>query len=306
MSFVWKNIPIFFIWLTGLSMMDTALHQVTPALGVVQWLAVIPLGTSLFLLTMAQARQPSGFSVRGYLPWSVVLAGFYTVPLISRSSVPMPMDTQRVIFETSAIIEFIIFALHGRIWLKGWDWIWIFVVTLIFGAILENGGIFMGFFKEEGYRIYVFGLGAPIATVLGWVNVLYCGFFVVEQVLPEMRPVFKGLVCAGIALAMDIPFDPVATRLAWWVWNGKLSMSIWDVPVVNYVAWFWAMFPYAWCYYRVRGIEGMEEGVKMALFSGLIPLILLIELGGVGISLIMLGDHQALEIVAQFFKILST
>jgi uncharacterized membrane protein len=302
---VWKNIPIFFIWLTGLSMTDTALHQVIPALTDVPWLGVIPLVTSLILLAMAQVRQQGGFRCKGFLPWVAVLAGAYVIPFISRSSVPLSLETNRVIFEASAIIEFIIFALHGRIWLKGWDWIWIFVVTLIFGAILENGGILMGFFTEKGYLLYVFGLSAPVATVLGWVNVLYCGFFVVERVLPKMRPVLKGLVCAGIAMSMDIPFDPVATRLSWWVWNDTLTANIWGVPIVNYVAWFWALFPYSWCYYRVRCIGRMEEGAKMVLFSALIPLILLVELGGVVISLIMLGDQQALEIVSRFFKILS-
>jgi hypothetical protein len=302
MSFVWKNIPIFFIWLTGLSMMDIALHQVIPAMTVVPWLAVIPLAISLILLAIAQARQQGGFHSKRFLPWVAGLAGVYLIPFFSRSSVPLPLETHKIIFEASAIIEFIIFSLHGRTWLKGWDWIWIFVVTLIFGAILENGGILMGFFKEEGYRLYVFGLGAPIATVLGWVNVLYCGFFVVGQVLPDMRPVFKGLICAGTALAMDIPFDPVATRLAWWVWNDALSIGIWGVPVVNYVAWFWALVPYAWCYYRVRSLGGMGEGRKVALFSALIPVILVVELGGVVTSLIILGDERVMEIVIHYFR----
>jgi hypothetical protein len=302
MSFVRQNIPIFFIWLTGLSMMDTALHQITPALTDVQWLAVIPLVTSLIVLAIAQARRQGGFCAKGFLPWAAVLSGAYIIPLFHRSSVPLALETQRVIFEASAIIEFMILALHGRTWLKGWDWVWIFVVTLIFGAILENGGIIMGFFKEEGYRLYIPGLGAPIATVLGWVNVLYCGFFVVERVLPKMRPVFNGLVCVGIALAMDIPFDPVATRLAWWVWNDTLSMGIWGVPVVNYVAWFWALFPYAWCYFSIRMKDGMSEGGKIALFSALIPVILALELGGVVVSLIILGDERAVEVVAHFFR----
>jgi hypothetical protein len=302
MSFLWQNIPIFFIWLTALSMSDTALHQIKPALSVVPWLAVIPLVTSLILMAAAWAKKQGGLCTKGFLPWAAVLTSAYMIPFFSRSSAPLPPETHRVIFEASAIMEFIILALHGRTWLKGWDWIWIFVVTLLFGAILENGGILMGFFKEEGYRLYVFSLGAPIATVLGWTNVLYCGFYVVGRVLPEMRPVLKGLVCAGIALAMDIPFDPVATRLAWWVWNDALSMHVWGVPVVNYVAWFWALFPYAWCYFSIRAKGGMGEGRKIALFLALIPGILALELGGVVVSLIILGDNRAVGVVVHFFR----
>ena len=105
--------------------------------------------------------------------------------------------------------------LHGRTWLKRWDWLWIFGVTLVFGMILENGG--SSWASSEGVIIYVPGLSAPVATMLGWVNVLYCGFFAVEKILPKMKPLRRGLVCTGLALSMDLPFDPVATRLSWWV-----------------------------------------------------------------------------------------
>ncbi len=301
MAFVWKNLPIFLIWLTGWGMLDTALHRVIPPLGVVAWLAMLPLAVSGLLLAVALSRSKEVFQIRRYVWCAAVLIGMYMIPLIPRSSGPLLRDTHRLIYEASAIIEFIILALHGRSWLKGWDWAWVFGVTLVFGMILENGGIFMGFFTEEGYGLYLFGLPAPLATMVGWVSVLYCGFFVVERILPEMRPVLRGLACTGVALSMDIPFDPVATRLSWWVWNETLSATMWGVPVVNFVAWFWALFPYAWCYYFLREKGGMGEGRKIALFSALIPLILLIELAAVVMSLILLGDQESLEIVVRFF-----
>jgi hypothetical protein len=37
-------------------------------------------------------------------------------------------------------------------------------------------------------------------------------------------------------------------------------LGIWGVPVVNYVAWFWALFPYAGCF--ISGREGMEGRKK--------------------------------------------
>jgi uncharacterized membrane protein len=303
MRFIWEYVPVFIIWLTGLSMMDNALHLIMPPLTYVAWLSLVPLFTSLILLAFALTREHGSVPLKRYLLWAMILVGIYAIPLLPRASAPLSLDTLRLIFEASAFVEFIILALHGRTWLKGWDWLWVYGVTLVFGMILENGGIIMGFFREEGYRYYLFGLPAPVATMLGWVNVLYCGFFAVRKLLPEMRPIVKGFVCAGIALAMDIPFDPVATRLGWWVWNDTLMLSIWGVPVVNYVAWFWALFPYAWCYHWVRRSGGnLSERKKIALLSALIPLILVVELGGVVISLVALGDYGAIGIIRDFFR----
>ena len=302
MFFIWRNIPIFIIYLTGLSILDTALHEVVPPLKFVPWLCLVPLFTSLILLAFAVRNLRNGFRLRRYLLWSSAMACVYAITLFPRTGTPLSTDTHRLIYEASAIVEFIIIALHARTWLKGWGWVWVFGVTLCFGMILENGGIVMGFFREDGYLLYLPGLGAPVATMIGWVNILYCGFFSVEKLLPKMRPLLRGFVCSCIALSVDIPFDPVATRLSWWVWNDALTMSIWGVPVINFVAWFWALFPYAWCYYWMRLNEGMTEGRKIALFSAIIPVILVAELGGVIVSLSALGDHGALEIVRQFFR----
>jgi hypothetical protein len=226
MRFIWVNFPIFLIWLTGLSMLETALHSIAPPLPEAAWLSIIPLITTLILLGFVQWKKKGMFMPRQYFPWAFALTIFYIISWTHQTSVLLSIETHRHIYEASAIIEFFILVIHAKTWLKKWDWIWIFGVTLVFGMILENGGIIMGFFREEGYFLYFPGLPAPVATMLGWVNVLYCGFFAVEKILPEMSPMWRGLVCTGIALSMDIPFDPVATRLSWWVWNDTLTLSI--------------------------------------------------------------------------------
>lgn len=297
MRFLWDNFPVVIVWVTGLGMLETALHAMEPPLMAAAWLSLVPLATALILLWFASSKE----RLRTFLAWSLALAAGYAISWIPHTTVSLSIGTHRLIYEISVFIEFILILLHARTWLRKADWSWIFGITLVFGVILENGGIFMGFFREEGYFLYLPGLPAPAATMLGWVNVLYCGFFAVERILPGMKPVWRGLVCTGIALSMDIPFDPVATRLSWWVWNRELTLSIWGVPAVNYVAWFWALFPYAWCYYRVRMSKGLSEGGKMALLSALIPVILVVELGGVVLTLLILGDQGALGIVRQFF-----
>jgi len=282
--------------------MDTALHQFVPPLTSVAWLGLVPLCTVLILLAFILVRHHGGFRRRRYLLWLAGLMVISLIPFIPRGSALLSLNTHRLIYEASAVIEFGILFIHGRTWLKGKDWVWIFGLPLMYGVILENGGILMGFFREEGYLIYLPLLHAPVVTMIGWVSVLYCAFFIVERVLPGMRPFFRGLIVTGIGLSMDIPFDPVATRLGWWTWNDALKVSIWGVPAVNYIAWFWALFPYAWCYYRVRGMERIGEEKRLALCLMLMPVILVVELVGLVISLTIIGDQGALEVLEVFFK----
>jgi uncharacterized membrane protein len=302
MRFVWKYLPVFIVWLTGIRMTDITLHQFVPSVSYAGWLGLAPLCIVLVLLGFVLQRECGKLPIKRYLLWISVLIGISIIPFIPREFRPLSLDTNRFIYEMSAIIVFIILIIHGRTWLKRKDWAWIFALTMAYGIILENGGILMGFFREDGYLIYLPFLPAPVATVIGWVSVLYCAYFIVEKVLPVMRPIFRGLVVTGIGLALDISFDPVATAMGWWTWNNTLRMSIWGVPVVNYVAWFWALFPYSWCYYRVRGEVRISEKKKLALNFLLLPAILAVDMCGVVISLLIIGNPGALKIIEDFFK----
>jgi hypothetical protein len=301
MRFVWANFPLFMIWLTGLGTLDTALHSMDPPLVSAARLTVIPLVITLVLLAFLE-RQGRIFRWSRYFPWALALIASYVIIWPGRYTFSPGIENQRYIYEISAIAGFLILAVHGTTWLNRWDWIRVFLVTLAFGMILENGGISMGFFREGGYALYLPGMPAPVATMVGWVNVLYCGFFAAEKILPESGAVWRGLVCAGIALSMDIPFDPVATRLSWWVWNPELALDIWGVPIVNYVAWFWAIFPYAAFYYGVKGKGKAGEGRKVLYLLGSFPVILAGELLGVSLTLALLGDKAAIAVIWSFFS----
>ena len=62
--------------------------------------------------------------------------------------------------------------------------------------------------------------------------------------------------------------------------------------MINYIAWFWAIFPYAACCYWFRKRLEMRERKKVGFFIGLILLILL----GVTGCLAVIGDAEALKI----------
>lgn len=303
MNFLWNNFPVFFIWFVGLSVLNNALHHIDPPLLSVRTLSLLPLAASLTLLWFACRKERCGKgTARMYLPWAAGMTAIYLTPFLHGLSLPLDEKTQRLLYELSALGQFAILLLHGRTWLFRWDWVWVFGVTLLFGVILENGGIVFGVFSEPGFLTYVPGLPAPLATTLGWVNVLYCVFFAVEKLLPPMPAVAKGLICALIGLSLDIPFDPVATRLGWWVWDPSLSAKIWDVPMVNFIAWFWALFPYGTAYYWVRQWKNYGEGRKVLLLVGSFPVILMVEFLGVVASLSLAGDRESLFIFERFFS----
>ncbi|MGB3999486.1 MAG: hypothetical protein WBM23_06300 [Desulfomonilia bacterium] len=303
MRFIWRNLPVFFIWLVGLSMLNNSLHHISPPVESVRLLSFFSLAAALVLLWYA-CRKDYGDDrmLKPFVAWAVILAGLYLTPFMHGLSLPLDESTQRLWYELSALAQFAILLVHGRTWLARWDWVWVFGVTLAFGAILENGGIVLRFFSEPGYLLYFPGLPAPVATTLGWVNVLYCAFFAVEKLLPPMPAVAKGLICALIGLSLDIPFDPVATRLGWWVWDPSLSAKIWDVPMVNFIAWFWALFPYGTAYYWVRQWKNYGDGRKVLLLVGSFPVILMVEFLGVVASLSLAGDRESLFIFERFFS----
>jgi hypothetical protein len=303
MRFVWRYLPVFFIWLTGVSVLNIALHHVSPPVQGVRLLAVFPLAASLVLLYYACLREyGSEGAMRKLAPWALGVTALYCAPLAHHLSMPLDVTLHKRLYELSALVQFAVLAFHARTWFKPWDWAWVFGVTLVFGLILENGGIVLGVFSEPGFLLYLPGLPAPLATALGWASVLYCAFFAVERVLPVKSPLARGLACALIGLSLDLPFDPVATRLGWWVWEPSLNAKVWGVPVINFVAWFWALFPYGTAYYWAREKAGRAEGKKAGLFVAAFPAILLAEFLGVLATLALLGDSSALAVIGRFFS----
>ncbi len=114
--------------------------------------------------------------------------------LFSTCSAPMNGGT---FYEFSQFVWFIIFLIHCYKTHGKWPTIQIFVIGMIYGLILENGGPiqipslgFPGFFFENCYNIYlfqIFGYGirvslVPLATQLGWPYVFYICILFWEKV----------------------------------------------------------------------------------------------------------------------------
>jgi len=297
--FVWKHLPVFMIVLIGVSVLNTSLHQIDPPLMDSALLSAVPFITALILLWFAVRKGPVKMK---FLLWALMVTLFYCLPLLPQSRPPLDLELQQRIYEISALAQFAVIFIHASRWLDRRGLFWIFGLTFLFGCVLENGGIIMGFFKEGDYLVYIPGIPAPLATMVGWTNVFYISFYALDNILPKMNPIVRGFMCALIGLSLDVAFDPVATKMGWWVWAESLDRRLFTVPLLNFVAWFWAIFPYAAVYYWIRGKETIGEEKKLRWFVGMIPVILIAELAGVLGSLVALGDSRGLEIFRLFFS----
>lgn len=141
-----------------------------------------------------------------------------------------------------------------------------FGAGLLYGMVLENSGIVMGFFHETNLtRTQVPPFVAPVATVVGWSVVLYMSTFVVWKLrtwVPVLKrsTVVSALLTGGLATMLDLQIDPIATATGCWVWHESLPAWFYGVPLVNFVAWVSALTPFAYVMFRIQDLRGLVDG----------------------------------------------
>jgi len=156
-----------------------------------------------------------------------------------------------------------------------------FGASLVYGFLLESGGVALGFFQENDYHLYLPGLAAPLATMAGWPSVFYTAadaWETLEQSRPGLKkvhPLAAGALLSLLALVRDLNIDPVATGLSLWTWHETLPDWFLGVPLVNFTSWFCAVFAFAVGYIAVRRRETWSGRKKIVVLFAAIPLYLL-------------------------------
>jgi len=187
----------------------------------------------LFLVSRGGRRVMAGLAIA--LTWIVPLGSHISPPF------PLSLDQLRLFFEISILLWVFLLAIHcskRHGWLQTMKF---FGVGVLYGSMLENAGIYMDCFWEEGYRLYLPGMRAPLATMLGWSATFYVSIQVAHILVPSRHAWWlRGLLATGISLGLDGQLDPVATANAWWTWHPSLPPFFYGVPLLNFVAWFYA------------------------------------------------------------------
>ena len=211
---------------------------------------------------------------------------------------------QGISYEFSALVLAAVTAVHCYRKRGRWDTLKIFGVGLVYGVVLENGGPmhlpllgFEGYFYEENYKLYLFeffGWGrrvslVPLCTHVGWPVVFYLAVLFWERIcaaFPQVRRrvLLSGLIITSSGLLFDLNFDVLATRFNWWVWHERFSELWFGVPLINYIAWFWAVVVFGWCWVWLHQRPGWSEGKVTVWLAACVPAMWVVALIGVTLS----------------------
>ncbi|GHC23414.1 hypothetical protein GCM10010082_14600 [Kushneria pakistanensis] len=111
----------------------------------------------------------------------------------------------------------------------------------------------------------------PLIIGVNWALLLYCLNVVVQRVLPGLSRPLKGVIGAGLMVALDMLIEPVAIHHEMWAWGDTL------VPLSNYVGWFIVSLPisilFHYLFTRVHNPVAIAVALLMAGFFAALNLL---------------------------------
>lgn len=303
---IWRNLPIWFVLIQAVALLNMYMTNVADE---VYQTVGIPRGQFAILILPAVCwfimyyRVRMKLSTRQFdrpkmiryllltalgLPLFIWLLNTL-LPGIRR---PLSAPTLKILFEYSNLGWALVIMTHTLVFQGFPRLVTFFGVGFLYGMLLENAGIYFGFFAEPGYHVYLPyftsgpGLPAPLATMIGWCIVFTCCLWVVEYfrartTVLRRSALLSSLLTTLLALSMDGQLDPMASFPGFfWHWHALLPAWWFGVPFCNYAAWFGAFFAFSYIYYRV--FENETAGIwhknwrlliyvpSIAVFAGLV------------------------------------
>jgi len=287
-------LPAWFIYLEAVGLMYASLANFPDdgfaALGIPRILfaptVLFPLawmGAFFALRIRESQRLPSPW--KAWLGIGGLLVAVPAAAVLFHRPHPLSHDQLTLLFEASQFIWVGILAVHVA-WARGRHAVVLFFgITFLFGLVLENTGIIIGYFHEPSFRLYLGPFPAPLCTMVGWCVVFYVTMAVTQQIacwIPWLgRSVWRrALTATLLALSLDAQLDPLASMSGvFWRWNELLPPAFLGVPLLNYAAWFGAFLPYTWFVFKFLDRDDLSGGQKNWELFLRIPLAAL--LGGI-------------------------
>ncbi|OPY15839.1 MAG: hypothetical protein A4E70_01623 [Syntrophus sp. PtaU1.Bin005] len=260
----WKDLPLINFLFLAVSVSSAVRLNLSPPRDDLYWTFVFPLAVTA-ALCLARFRNVDhlerAFNLTILLGTSFILAAMYF------AAKPKPMTTDELLcrYEFSALANAALIGVHA--WRRSGRLAALFFGPVAaYGAVLENGGILLGYFTEVGYSMYLRPFPAPLATMAGWITV----FYLVMSLTWEFRlcipclarsAIGSALVATACALCMDFQLDPLATAAGFWQWNHLLTLRLLGVPLLNFVAWASAVFPFSLMILSLQTRQSIEPEV---------------------------------------------
>ncbi|MCA2979181.1 MAG: carotenoid biosynthesis protein [Myxococcaceae bacterium] len=259
------DLPAWLFFWNACLLLNTSLTNLVPARPDFAPTIVFPMGVFVLFTTVRALKAPSVRFPKLALVVPVAMAlGLPLLNLSWHAPSPLELSTLRAVYELS---NFLWAGLLVRFFWKRQRSVlaYFFGVALVYGAVLENGGIVLGFFDEQNLSLtMVEPFVAPVATMIGWCVVLGMATYLVWRLrewVPALRrsALVSGALVGGFATMLDLQIDPIATMTGCWVWDSSLPPWFHGVPQVNFVAWLCALVPFAWVMFRVQAREGVVD-----------------------------------------------
>ncbi len=262
----WDDLPLIYFLFLAVAVASAECLNLSPPRKDLYWTFVFPLAVPVALYAFRFRIIDSSKRLFGL---AILLGALSILTLIFVATKPQPIAISRLrlLYEYSSLANTLVLGLHA--WRRSRALaILFFAPVAVYGVILENGGILLGYFSEAGYRLYLSPFPAPLATMAGWITVFYLvmsATWEFQRCIPWLsRSAFgSALVATACALCLDLQLDPLATVVGFWHWNDLLTFSLLGVPVQNFVAWASAVFPFSFLLFRLqikRSIQPINLG----------------------------------------------
>lgn len=140
-------------------------------------------------------------------------------------------------------IQIICFLLFGIIAFVAWrrHELWLYILATVYAAFFENIDVFISrgtigsYFYDERLILHV--VETPLFIILAWGFVFYSSWTLAKGLSEKFW--VQAFTVPFLATVIDLPMDPVATKMGLWTWVGYGPMSgIMGVPLANYMGWY--------------------------------------------------------------------
>lgn len=283
---MYAHLPAWYFVYQSVSLAYAEVKVYVPPVSKYLWTAVFPFAWFLAYRLPFAFHSKSG---RWRKTLSIVVVPILLFVCAVTVARPYPLEGRDLLRYTEiwSLGVYAVAVLHCMIRYGRRMFVHIFVIGFVYGMVLENSGIVTGFFSEQGYRLYIPGVPAPLFTMAGWCTAVYVCVHATEGIwrtraLTKASIALKAFVATAAAISIDMQVDPAATYSGWWVWNKGLGSEIMGVPSVNFVAWFAALFPFFCAYFWY------VSDVDRAAHVRLRPMILSLGIGLAGAATLIL------------------
>ncbi|MDP8255032.1 MAG: carotenoid biosynthesis protein [Candidatus Alcyoniella australis] len=287
----WSHFPAWFVFIMGWGIINYEMARISPQMwgdhnrNLFALTVIFPMFWFLSYYTLAIRREGGAKQRRDLvLVWMLgigapLLTWLIPTYVYQRKGYLSGAEIVQV-YEYSQFMWVAVLALHALRTRSFQRMLTFFAVCFVYGLLLENMGIILGYFSEHHYTIYIWlgdvKLPAPLSTQFGWCIMFYVALHLAEgfgKSFPALdrRPWALALLTSIIAVTLDMQIDPMASLSGvWWQWDSRLVPGFLGVPWLNFVAWFSAFLPLSFAYFFYRR-SGLSEGRQNLRILAIVP-----------------------------------